>query len=232
MHPKTSLIIPAKNEERYIKTCLVSARAQTVPFAEILVIDNGSTDRTDQVARHYGAKVIHEPKKGVIAARNRGYEEAKGDILLRIDADSQLDNHFNETLLNYFERYDPSAPLGLCGRIYYRDFPLVKKLRFMFPGMVTLGRVMWGHYPFSGPSMAITKSAWRLIASSVCSDPKLVHEDVDVAIHLAKAGGRIVYLPQLITYTSARRVRDNPASLVEYNKRLFKMWYNYRWRHS
>jgi cellulose synthase/poly-beta-1,6-N-acetylglucosamine synthase-like glycosyltransferase len=77
-----SVIVCAHNEERFIAACIHSLLAQTRRPDEILVIDNASDDRTGQVARLLrGVRVIDEPRKGLVVARERGRQEAIGDLL-------------------------------------------------------------------------------------------------------------------------------------------------------
>ncbi len=91
---RISVIIPAFNEERLLGESLVQVNAALTAFArrgwptELIVCDNNSTDRTAEVARAAGAKVIFEPVNQIGRARNRGASVATGDWLIFIDADS------------------------------------------------------------------------------------------------------------------------------------------------
>lgn len=87
--PKVSVVLIALNEEEGILPALVSLteNRKTFPF-EILLVDNGSTDRTAGYAEELGVKVIHEPKKGYAFARQTGLNAASGDYVLTGDADT------------------------------------------------------------------------------------------------------------------------------------------------
>jgi len=93
---KLSVIIPAFNEEKLLPGCLArvaaALRANAAPgwSAEVIVCDNNSTDRTAEVARAAGARVVFEPVNQISRARNAGARAASGDWLLFIDADSYL----------------------------------------------------------------------------------------------------------------------------------------------
>jgi cellulose synthase/poly-beta-1,6-N-acetylglucosamine synthase-like glycosyltransferase len=89
--PYVTVIVPAHNEERYIKSTVRSIQAQRFPAEsiEILVIDNNSVDRTADVARSSGARVILCPDGKVGAVRNLGVTRSKGDILAFIDGDCE-----------------------------------------------------------------------------------------------------------------------------------------------
>jgi glycosyltransferase involved in cell wall biosynthesis len=84
-----SVIIPALNEAQSIATVLDAIPAQNL--AEILVVDGGSTDGTPRIAEMSGARVVHEPRRGYGQACYTGAMEAKGEILVFLDADGADD---------------------------------------------------------------------------------------------------------------------------------------------
>ena len=91
-----SVVIPAFNEARLIERCLrsiaesIAANQQAGFIAEIIVVDNNSTDNTAELARQAGARVVFEPINQIGRARNAGAAQATGDWLLFLDADSLL----------------------------------------------------------------------------------------------------------------------------------------------
>ena len=99
-----SIIIPAYNTAPYIHRAIESSLRQTHSSVEVLVIDDGSTDDTLEVARPFAEKdsrvrVYHQENKGVSAARNCGIREAKGEYLVFLDSDDWLEDDAVETLL-------------------------------------------------------------------------------------------------------------------------------------
>jgi glycosyltransferase involved in cell wall biosynthesis len=86
---RVSVVIPAYNTEAYLEECLESVRAQRGPFElEIVVVDDGSTDRSAEVAsRHGGVRVLRQPNCGPAAARNRGIAATSGEFVAFLDAD-------------------------------------------------------------------------------------------------------------------------------------------------
>jgi glycosyltransferase involved in cell wall biosynthesis len=87
---KLSIVIPAYNEEKYIGRTLQAARAvlATVDEAEIVVVDNESTDTTRKIAEAFGARIVIESKHNIGAVRNTGGLAAKGEIIVFLDADT------------------------------------------------------------------------------------------------------------------------------------------------
>jgi len=88
-YPFVSVIIPALNAESTIGLCLESIKLLDYPVGklEIIVVDNGSTDRTREIAESFGAKVLHKPKLKVGALRNYGAKIANGEVLAFTDSD-------------------------------------------------------------------------------------------------------------------------------------------------
>jgi glycosyltransferase involved in cell wall biosynthesis len=124
-----SIIIPAHNEElllgRTLDSLLMAVRTITHPH-EIMVVDDASTDRTAAVAEEHGARVIHVNHRQIAATRNAGAREARGDMLLFVDADTIV----NDTALSAaIDALNNGAVGGGC--------------RFYFEGRLPLyGRIM------------------------------------------------------------------------------------------
>jgi glycosyltransferase involved in cell wall biosynthesis len=90
-----SIVIITKNEEHYLPILLRSIKEQTVQPLEVIVADAGSTDKTREIAKSFGCKIVSGGLPSV--GRNRGASAAKGEIILFLDADVKLvDKHFLE----------------------------------------------------------------------------------------------------------------------------------------
>lgn len=93
MRPLVSILIPAYNAEEWIAESIQSAIAQTWPRKEIIVVDDGSRDRTGEVARRFESKevtVVSEENRGAAAARNHAHQLSQGDYIQWLDADDLL----------------------------------------------------------------------------------------------------------------------------------------------
>lgn len=87
--PRFSVVVPALDEGEHLADTLASLHEQDFAGAvEVLVVDNGSTDDTVAVAERAGVRVVHEARRGVCAARQRGVEEARGELVVSTDADT------------------------------------------------------------------------------------------------------------------------------------------------
>lgn len=108
MNLKASLYIPCYNAERYLARTLEGALRQTCPFDEILVIDDGSCDRTAEIASRYPVRILrHKQNRGLAAARNTGFRSARNGLVASLDADCVAEPDWLEKLLPHLD--DPKV---------------------------------------------------------------------------------------------------------------------------
>lgn len=95
--PRISVIIPAYNEEHYIGATLENVRQAIQEYershhapVEVIVVNNNSADRTEEIAKAHGARVVFEAKNQIAAARNAGGRAARGEVLAFLDADDHM----------------------------------------------------------------------------------------------------------------------------------------------
>ena len=115
--PRISVIVPMHNEEHRIRRCLSAIAKQTWGDFEVLIIDDGSTDQSAEVAKQYPEedsrfRLIHQEWGGLSAARNTGIDEAKGEWLCFIDGDDEPLPTMLETL--YAMVTETSCPIAVC----------------------------------------------------------------------------------------------------------------------
>ena len=93
MQPLVSILIPAYNSEAWLAETIQSALSQTWKKTEIIVVDDGSSDRTVEVAKQFesrGVQLLIQSNQGASAARNTAFTASKGDYIQWLDADDQL----------------------------------------------------------------------------------------------------------------------------------------------
>ncbi len=91
MEPLFSVIIPAHNEEHYVRRCIRSVRLAAKRYpTEIIVVCNRCTDRTAEIARSCGARTVQDSSRCIAAVRNAGIKAARGKIIVTIDCDNRM----------------------------------------------------------------------------------------------------------------------------------------------
>jgi glycosyltransferase involved in cell wall biosynthesis len=110
--PLITVIIGAYNAERYLAEAIESVLAQTYRNLELIVVDDGSTDRTGEIAESYGDPVrcLRQANGGMAASRNRAIPEARGNYLAFLDADDRFPPNKLEQQLAVFEA-DPGLDI-------------------------------------------------------------------------------------------------------------------------
>ena len=109
--PKISIIVPIYKAEKYLHRCIDSILAQTFTDWELLLVDDGSPDRSGAICDEYASKdarirVFHKENGGVSVARNLGLDNAKGDFITFIDADDWITSNTLELCTSYISKYD------------------------------------------------------------------------------------------------------------------------------
>ncbi|HEY4964652.1 MAG TPA: glycosyltransferase family A protein [Candidatus Saccharimonadales bacterium] len=210
---KLSLVIPAYNEQRQLKACLDSVASQTVIPFEVIVVNNGSTDKTKEVASSYSfVSVVDEPNRGIVYARTTGFDLAKGDIIGRIDADSVLPANWVEYILDFYT--DPTnLDKAFTGGCYFYNVRLPHFAGWL-QGQIAFrtNRLLLGHYILFGSNMALPKAMWESVKADACTNVE-IHEDLDLSIHLHRNGYKICYLEPHHVGLLMRRVRSNQGEL-------------------
>lgn len=121
--PKVSVLIPCFNAERWLAEAVESALMQSWPAVQVVVVDDGSTDGSVEVARSYeshGVRLLTQNRRGAGAARNRALATATGDFIQYLDADDLLSQDKIEEQMRVLQRSRPRM-LAVSATIHFRD---------------------------------------------------------------------------------------------------------------
>lgn len=122
LDPLISVIIPCYNHARYLQDAFDSVYSQNYPFVEIIVVDDGSTDKTKEATeKNKDIKYVYQTNKGLSAARNTGIKNSKGDLLIFLDADDWLLPGAIATNLFFMKAHPESAFVSGGYRLVYED---------------------------------------------------------------------------------------------------------------
>lgn len=231
--PMVSILVPAYNEEAGIEAALRTSCAQDYPDFEIIVVDDGSTDRTLELARrHEGVqdgvpiRVFGKVNAGKWSAHNLAFREARGELVLCVDADSRLDPDALEHLVRALLANEDAGCVAGQVRVRNRDGILtsLQALEYLncngstrmaqsgqgsvlvVPGPIGLFRAsvlqeVWDHFGKSSSD----EQEGRL--SGPYEDDTFA-EDFDLSVAVLALGHRIIYEPRAISRTNA------PASMT------------------
>lgn len=121
--PKVSILIPLYNSEKYISDTIQSCLAQTYPNIEIVIIDDGSTDNSYQIAKKFEdysrLRVYQQPNLGASKARNRAFESSTGDYIQFLDADDCLSS--NKIERQIIELQKTNTDVNICSIGWYNQ---------------------------------------------------------------------------------------------------------------
>ncbi|HEY1260465.1 MAG TPA: glycosyltransferase [Stellaceae bacterium] len=198
-HPRVSVVVCAYNAERTMAQCLASLAVLNYPDYEVIVVNDGSRDRTLEIAESFGCcRIISQPNKGLSAARNVGAEAATGEVVAYTDSDCVADPDW----LNYLVAKMEANGLAACGG---PNFPppeesLVPAAVAVSPGgptHVLIGDEVAEH--IAGCNMAFRREALLALGGF---DPvyRAAGDDVDICWRFQDAGYVIGFSPAAVVW--------------------------------
>jgi glycosyltransferase involved in cell wall biosynthesis len=204
-----SVIVCAHNEANYLGACLHSLLAQTRLPDEILVVNNASTDETRTVAQRVpGIRLVDEPRKGLVVARETGRRHAVGDVLVYLDADCRAPLTWLERVERRFLRHPDVVALSGPYRYYDWDWwgrlliaaydvTLAPATQLLVKRVLRIGTI------FYGGNFAVRSDALERIGGFDTSI-EFHGEDTNLGRRLFRIG-RVALCRDCHLYTSARR---------------------------
>jgi glycosyltransferase involved in cell wall biosynthesis len=193
--PKVSVVIPALNEEKELGECLASLAGQVFPEFEVIVVDNGSTDKTSSLAEEWGARVVFEGRRGPGYAREAGFRAARAPIIASTDADTVLPPHWVFRIHEAFQE-DPEA-IAVFGPIRAKPLSaptsLSQALLPVLETTVVFGQrlAMYARAPlFSGANFAVRREAFFQVPNYLIPSFNLAGEPIRIMLAARKLRGR------------------------------------------
>ncbi|HRN96803.1 MAG TPA: glycosyltransferase, partial [Candidatus Levybacteria bacterium] len=190
---------------KYLPKCLEALNHQTFSKEnyEVIVSDNNSTDKTQEIAKQFGARVVQAQKQGNTFALEKGWASAKGDIIAGTDADTVPDSRWLEEISNTFS---DEKIVGLTGKAT-TDFDslFLKIFTSVLYDLFLRISFACGVPNLSGFNIAFRTEAYNKVGG--INVTLTMSTDVDLGKRLKKIG-KVVYSPNVKATTSARRWKD------------------------
>jgi cellulose synthase/poly-beta-1,6-N-acetylglucosamine synthase-like glycosyltransferase len=219
-----SIIVPAYNEEKTIGKCLESIFNQDyIGEMEIIVVNDGSSDRTAEIVPEYPVKFIDLKVNGGKAnALNRAIEDAKGDILIFTDSDSYMSANAVDSLVKCLNANDDAQMVA--GNVFIHDDHGKKRIMTYFQMIEYLVEQEITRYLQGlGGNILVCPGPLTAVRRKVCdivqfSDETIV-EDADFTVKVLKNSMKIIQEPEAKVYTNA------PETLRAWYKQRKRWWY-------
>ena len=239
---KLTVYIPCYNAEPYIVQAIRGLLNQSRPPDEIVVVDDGSSDRTVELASKFPVQLVsHELNKGLAAARNTAFHHASHELVGAIDADVHPERDWLEQLLAHFT--DPQV-VGTGGRLLeaFRETPADAWRALQLSQDLGVEPIIiegTSHKCLGGFGTIFRKSAVQEIGG-YNESYRTNYEDVDLCKRLLRAGHRLIFEPRAVAY---HQRRDTIRSVIRtawnwdfyfhyfnggYNKIWLKVLFNFR----
>ncbi|WP_219845076.1 glycosyltransferase family 2 protein [Leucobacter massiliensis] len=199
-----TVVVPSLNDAQMLRHCLAALAAQTRPADEVLVVDNGSVDDTVRVAREWGARVVSEPRRGVLRATAAGFDAARCTVIGRLDADSRPAPDWAARVVQRFAD-DPTLDALTSNGHFYGGGPIRRFVgrHLYIRGYLFIFRAVLARMPLFGSNLALRRATWQEIRPRVHVEDPRAHDDLEISLALGPDAG-VDYDPGLRVGVSVR----------------------------
>lgn len=208
-----SVIVPTYNEEKYIEQCLRSILQQNTARSEfeLIVSDGASTDKTFCYADKLADRVVVNEKKGASAQRNYGAQQAKGEILVFVDADTYLDKNFLNALQ---EKFSDEKVMAVSGIAFPADGRIPQ--RFVYRATYLLMQILHLMNLSLFPAMCVAYRRQIFERAGGFREDFTTLEDLDLSNRVSKFGVTKI-ATRAHAFSSTRRIHKHLVTTVAYH---------------
>lgn len=226
--PFVSIIIPCRNEQKFIGKCLDSIIAQDYPkeLLEVLIVDGMSNDKTREIIKEYSKqhqyiKLLDNPRKIVPTALNTGIQNVQGEIIVRMDAHNIYEKDYVSKCVRYLQEYDVDNVGGIWITLPGNNTLIAQSIAFSLSHPFGVGNAYFRigskepKYVDTVPFGCYKREVFQRMG--LFDEDLARNQDDEFNLRLIKNGGKILLVPDIVSYYYAR------DSL----RKLWKMYFQY-----
>lgn len=209
MNPLISVIIPVYNVEKYLEKCVDSVITQTYKNFEVILVDDGSTDKSGEICDFFSEKyeyirTIHKTNGGLADSRNTGLEEAKGEYVYFLDSDDWIEKYALEVLVRqacienldvllFDSRVVDENGKDILDKSHYMRYYRLGDYRGIYSGQEMFAKMIRNKEHYSSvPLLFIKRKAIKILFENI------LHEDELFTIQLLYSSKRVGYCPEIL----------------------------------
>ncbi len=205
MNEYVSVVMPCYNDGKYIKEAIDSVKAQTYPFVELIIVDDGSDDREllaslKALAEEDGIRVLYADHGGPAAARNKGIEAAKGRYILPLDSDDKIAPTYIEKAVKAYEEHEN------VGIVYCKAELFGERSGPWDLGDFSIGRMLVRGQIFV--TSLFSKADWQAVGG-FSEELKAGIEDYDFWLSLLELGREVYQIDEVLFFYRQKPVSRN-----------------------
>ena len=219
--PSVSIVIPAYNEEKCIRDCMDSIKSMEYPKnkIEVIVVDDGSSDKTLNVVEEYSAIILGQEHLGKVEALNNGVMHASNDFIFTVDADTIIDRRCLKELIRPFSNEKIGATNGAIKtkeskNSFLRTF---QDVEYSYNNLIrhSFSKIFKNGIWFFGAIACYRRSSLKKIGYF---KRDTITEDMDIAMEMKKNGYKTLNVKNAFGYT------DVPETLKEIYRQRSRWW--------
>ena len=215
---KFSIIVPVFNTERFIEECIQSVLDQTYRDYELILVDDGSSDKSglicDQFAKKYAQiKVIHKKNTGQIDSRNKGVIAATGEYIVFLDSDDLLDSNALKIICEKINQYNCDMVIYSIDRFHYslESIAIDERKDIFISDIKILSKILLSNEDYNSVCRKAIKASF--LQNMNCTDYLSVRygEDLLQTLGILSQNPKTVIIKDVLYY-----YRKNPASITNH----------------
>ncbi|WP_158268658.1 glycosyltransferase family 2 protein [Corynebacterium yudongzhengii] len=229
-HPALSVVIPCYNDATLLERALESLAPQLSGDDEIIVVDNNSTDGSASIAEGFsGVRVVEEKRQGITWAAACGYNEARGEVIVRTDADIRAGRDFLDKHRALWAQHRNTELVAITGNGHFElpaPWNVIASVIYLRAYLWTTGSAL-GHPPLWGTNYSMLTSWWHGVREHVDPRDTAVHDDLHLSFAVRPAE-KVLFARDIVVEMDPRPLRQGGRQGLRFRRGMHTMLKNFR----